>query len=126
MLKQVALEIAEKLLAIARAGEQEEVAALAHELRGAAKACADPQPPPLRDVLFGPARKSPEEVMRDLEVKREAARAESAGSQAFAEGGPADGLVVPLLREMPAGARTRLEGGVYELTPDRKLKFVES
>jgi hypothetical protein len=130
MLKQVALEIAEKLIALAAKGSSSmDLLTLGHELRGAAKAAPEGgqyEPPPLRDVIFGPPRKSSEEILRDLEAKREVNRAERADNQTFAQGGPADGLVVSLDPDMPVGARTRLDGAVYELASDRKLKFVES
>lgn len=67
-------------------------------------------------------------LARDIEkrvVKKQLTQEENIGQMTEVVGGNSDCEYVPIAGEMPVGARTKINGQVYELRTDRKLYFVE-
>ena len=96
------------------------------ELRAVAKAAGDP-PPPQQIPLISP------DTQHRMEIER--AKAEFRGKvkkidedeeivMQFCQDGPCEGVAVPLNVGMPPGARTRVDGHVYEMAADGGLKHV--
>ena len=72
-----------------------------------------------------------EQAKEALRLEKKKSQAEekigvnAAGNLVLCEGGKSDGIMTPIEPEMPVGARTMLDGEVYEFKDDGKFHFDE-